>query len=422
MDNLNLTIEEYIMLEEEKTRKHEKVFNWQTATYEKIRVDDDFYDLRSMEAEFAAIVVNDDFVPQDTLQCKSQVSVRVNDEINFCISFDESDDEDYTIIYMALPSREQSHQFLRYKGLEYTYLDIADFESRMAMEHRDEAGVVVFTSEAWRRFFDTRGLLVWELILEFLSTLIFGEVLLDFDAPGTIQYWSKSERMIPRKRDLHDYWRDILTAGDFLGPPPSYTLIKDLVLRLCHKMMAHSIAGRSQAPKKVTVTDLFYQRGLDVRSFVARLAKHFRLLTAEILRGLMVIDPKLQINDMAELDALIIDEVSQAILAPVQAPQQPPLPPPAPARTIPQRMAKLEEDVYEIRRALTKQHEVIDVMACDFLGLVPPDPAQATCSNGWARHEGAMCTDTWEHCTEQYEVIDVMACDFLGLVHRLSLA
>ncbi|GKF33677.1 hypothetical protein Tco_0106877 [Tanacetum coccineum] len=91
------------------------------------------------------------------------------------------------IQYMALPSREQSHQFLRYKGLEYTYLDIADFESRMAMEHRDEAGVV-FTSQAWRRMFSTRGPLVWELILEFLSTLRFGEVLLNLDAPNTIQF------------------------------------------------------------------------------------------------------------------------------------------------------------------------------------------------------------------------------------------
>ncbi|GJR85697.1 retrovirus-related pol polyprotein from transposon TNT 1-94 [Tanacetum coccineum] len=82
----------------EKARKRGKVFNWQTATYGKIRVDDDFYDLRSMEAEFPVIVVNDDFAPKDTLQCKSQVSIPIKDEIDFRISFDESDDEDYTII------------------------------------------------------------------------------------------------------------------------------------------------------------------------------------------------------------------------------------------------------------------------------------------------------------------------------------
>ncbi|GKC42001.1 hypothetical protein Tco_1059723, partial [Tanacetum coccineum] len=98
MDNPNLTIEEYIRLEEEKARKHGKVFNWQTATYGKIRVDDDLHDLSSVEAEFPTIVINDTFAPQDTLQCKSQVSIPVNDEIDFRISFNESDDEDYTII------------------------------------------------------------------------------------------------------------------------------------------------------------------------------------------------------------------------------------------------------------------------------------------------------------------------------------
>ncbi|GJR23664.1 hypothetical protein Tco_0972191 [Tanacetum coccineum] len=96
MDNPNLTMEEYIRLEEEKSHKRGKVFNWQTATYGKIMVDDDFYDLRSMEAEFPAIVINDDFAPKDTLQRKSQVSIPVNDEIDFRISFDESDDKDCT--------------------------------------------------------------------------------------------------------------------------------------------------------------------------------------------------------------------------------------------------------------------------------------------------------------------------------------
>ncbi|GKE21917.1 hypothetical protein Tco_1433429 [Tanacetum coccineum] len=98
MDGPNLTMEGYIRLEEEKAHKHRKVFNWQTVTYGKIRVDDDLCDLRYVETEFPAIVVNDDFAPQDTIQCKSQVSTSVNDEIDFRISFDKSDDEDYIII------------------------------------------------------------------------------------------------------------------------------------------------------------------------------------------------------------------------------------------------------------------------------------------------------------------------------------
>ncbi|GJR48386.1 hypothetical protein Tco_1316489, partial [Tanacetum coccineum] len=51
-----------------------------------------------MEAEFLALVIDDIFALQDALPCKSQVSTPVNDEIDFRISFDESDDEDYIII------------------------------------------------------------------------------------------------------------------------------------------------------------------------------------------------------------------------------------------------------------------------------------------------------------------------------------
>ncbi|GKF32112.1 hypothetical protein Tco_0101910 [Tanacetum coccineum] len=98
MDDPNMTMEEYIKFEEEKARRHGRVFNWQTATYGKVRVDHDLYDLRSVEAEFPAIVIDDTVTPQDALPCKSQVSTPVNDEIDFRISFDESDDEDYTII------------------------------------------------------------------------------------------------------------------------------------------------------------------------------------------------------------------------------------------------------------------------------------------------------------------------------------
>ncbi|GKB73430.1 hypothetical protein Tco_0934842 [Tanacetum coccineum] len=71
MDDPNMTMEEYIKLEEEKAHRRGRVFNWQTDTYGKIRVDDDLHDLRSVEAEFPAIVIDDAFTPQDALLCKS---------------------------------------------------------------------------------------------------------------------------------------------------------------------------------------------------------------------------------------------------------------------------------------------------------------------------------------------------------------
>ncbi|GKA16343.1 hypothetical protein Tco_0696090 [Tanacetum coccineum] len=62
-------------------------------------VDDDLHNLGSVKAEFPTIVINDAVAPQDELQCKSQVSTHINDEIDFRISFDESDDEDYIILF-----------------------------------------------------------------------------------------------------------------------------------------------------------------------------------------------------------------------------------------------------------------------------------------------------------------------------------
>ncbi|GKB04524.1 hypothetical protein Tco_0832667 [Tanacetum coccineum] len=108
---------------------------------------------------------------------------------------------------MALPPRNQRHQYLRYEGLQYTDDDIADFKTRLAriysrevhmvqvfdfgglldlmaeglsvrmlIEHRNAQGQSVFTSQAWRRLFDIRGPLVHELILEFFSTFRFGKL------------------------------------------------------------------------------------------------------------------------------------------------------------------------------------------------------------------------------------------------------
>ncbi|GJT78870.1 hypothetical protein Tco_1045595 [Tanacetum coccineum] len=96
MDDPNITMEEYIRLEEEKARKHGKVFNWKTAKYGRIWYDEDIHDLRSVETEFPAIAINDEVSSKKTLSCEPTVS-SLNDKIYFRISFDDSDDEDYTV-------------------------------------------------------------------------------------------------------------------------------------------------------------------------------------------------------------------------------------------------------------------------------------------------------------------------------------
>ncbi|GJY65156.1 hypothetical protein Tco_0466616 [Tanacetum coccineum] len=99
MDHPNITMKEYTRLEEEKARRRGKVYNWETATYGKIWDNEDVHDLRSVETEFPAIVFNETLTSEAALSCEPMVSSLNNDEINFRISFDESDDEDYTVIF-----------------------------------------------------------------------------------------------------------------------------------------------------------------------------------------------------------------------------------------------------------------------------------------------------------------------------------
>ncbi|GJY96592.1 hypothetical protein Tco_0513502, partial [Tanacetum coccineum] len=99
MDDPNITMEEYIRLEKEKSRRRGKVYNWETDTYGKIRDDEDVHDLRSIETEFSAIVFNDAFTSEVTSSYEPTVSPLNDNKIDFRISFDESDDEDYTVIY-----------------------------------------------------------------------------------------------------------------------------------------------------------------------------------------------------------------------------------------------------------------------------------------------------------------------------------
>ncbi|GJX52464.1 zf-CCHC domain-containing protein [Tanacetum coccineum] len=98
MDDLNITMEEYIRLEEEKTQKHREVFNWETAKYGRIWYDEDVHGLRSVKNEFLAIAFDDSFTSSETLSYEPRVS-SLNNEIDFRILFDDSDDEDYTVVF-----------------------------------------------------------------------------------------------------------------------------------------------------------------------------------------------------------------------------------------------------------------------------------------------------------------------------------
>nr|GEX30952.1 hypothetical protein [Tanacetum cinerariifolium] len=174
-------------------------------------------------------------------------------------------------------------------------------------------------SLAERTQFDIRGLLVYELIIEFFSTFRFGEVVLDLDMVGEEMqtvgfglYLAESARQIPEKGDLSAYWIQI-------------------------SLIACSIVGRSQVFK---VFYLGRKQGAMISGgqFVTRLAEHFGLLTEErLVDGNCARPPCYRYGRVA-----------------------------GPAWTMAQRLAREKEDVHEIRGALGKQREILDSMADDF--------------------------------------------------------
>nr|GEX30915.1 hypothetical protein [Tanacetum cinerariifolium] len=247
---------------------------------------DDLEFIKDFENEFLAIVYNDaltsksDHLTETTLSpqhidkfdLKDETSLSEYDEVEQNILY-FNDLFPFNIIYLDdLKSgkdnddNEIDNTFFGWGEVHGVY--VFDFggltglideglRGRTLMEYNDAQGQSVFTSRAWRSLFEIRGPLVHELVLEFFSTFRFGEGVLDLDIATTLQF-----------------------QGIFCTLP-SYTLIRDPMLRLCHRLIACSIARRSQAHEKRAM--------ISGSQFVARLAEHFGLLTEERFQGLTMI-------------------------------------------------------------------------------------------------------------------------------------
>ncbi|GJX26086.1 hypothetical protein Tco_0232382 [Tanacetum coccineum] len=76
------------------------MFNWQTATYGKMEYCEDEDDcFTNFKTKFLAIVLDNTLTSNATISCRLMVSPLNDNEIDFRISFDESNDEDYTVVY-----------------------------------------------------------------------------------------------------------------------------------------------------------------------------------------------------------------------------------------------------------------------------------------------------------------------------------
>ncbi|GKB31190.1 hypothetical protein Tco_0870591 [Tanacetum coccineum] len=264
--------------------------------------------------------------------------------------------------------------------------DVLDFEMKLGKIYRKEVHKVqVFN------FGGLTDLMAEELSGRMLMEHRFGEAVLDLDTVGALQFQLGGVRRRMSWREfilgmgLHAveeiesfrfgaYWAESARQGG-----SECLLERDFI---CWRFPWHNPGvdvGSVNIPYLLARYLRLFASGrkqgamISGGQFVARLAKHFGLLTKERLEGLTVIVRDLLEIDMDELPvatagafeiaegASDVVEGDQAISTPVQVPQ----PPPA-ARTISQRLARLEEDVHGIQVSLREQREVVDAMARDF--------------------------------------------------------
>ncbi|GJU48901.1 hypothetical protein Tco_1218456 [Tanacetum coccineum] len=231
---------------------------------------DDLDFFKDFENEFPAIVYN------DALTSKSDSST---EPVEIPHRIDEFDLKDET----SLSKYDEEEQNVLYFNDVFPFNIIypdKDNDDNEIDIIQSSVGNGVFISRAWRRLFEIRGL------LEFFSTFKFGEVVVDLDMAGALQFQ--------------------------LGGGPDD--------EICHRLIACSIVGRSQAPKKLD----------DMWSWVAPGPERQPNVAAGAFE--------------AAKDAPAVDEGALADPTPMQVPQ----PPHAAPRTMPQRIMRLEEDVYEL--------------------------------------------------------------------------
>ncbi|GKB85143.1 hypothetical protein Tco_0957415 [Tanacetum coccineum] len=75
------------------------MFNWDVVAYGKVRYHEDIDYFKEFKRDFPAIVFNNTVTTDHKISSEPTVSPLDDNQIDFIISFDETDDEDYTVIY-----------------------------------------------------------------------------------------------------------------------------------------------------------------------------------------------------------------------------------------------------------------------------------------------------------------------------------
>ncbi|GKB11897.1 hypothetical protein Tco_0845820 [Tanacetum coccineum] len=401
MNEANLTLEEYIELEAEKARRRGQTFNWETATYGKFRYHKDIDYFNEFETDFPASISNDAVTTDHKISSEPTVKDD-NDEVNIpsnnvvveqldnivdtidtqSYEFDEdfetnhdihrepSNMEDYLIMIEVMIQMHFHEGMLLICIIKNLYVPFGiPFDPKRFYKdsvcikklRRPRYEVKGYTNEIIHDFKERLGT-IFGRQFNWVHVLDFKGLIKDMKQGLTDRLrmvYTRSEGQLGRARRSIS-WRQFILAlglntvgemagdgfdgiasdGNSLEMVPSYTSIRDPLRRLCHRLIAVSISGRGNAKRN--------KRRARISSghFMRHLAEHFGLVTKEGLWGLIVVVGELRVIDM--------DELVRLQISPTAAPA---------TRTMPQSMAKLEEEVHGVRENLGEQRAVLDAMS-----------------------------------------------------------
>ncbi|GJR02329.1 hypothetical protein Tco_0525313 [Tanacetum coccineum] len=252
------------------------------------------------EADYPAIVYNDALTSNVNVPSKLPVSIynAIKADIDFSISFFDSEDEDYTFIcdknscsYKLIPVNDLKPEPVN----DHVEIDayIMEFEERLGKIYKrgvHRVQVLDFgglTDEMTVGLSDMMLMEHRDLIMEFFSAFRFGEAVLGFDMVWALQF-----QLDGAKHRMS--WREFilgmgLHTAEEMESAGGMDVWSVNIPYLLARYLRRFASGRKQ--------EAMISRG----KFVSRLAKHFGMLTEQRLQGLTVIAPDLLVIDMAEL-------------------------------------------------------------------------------------------------------------------------
>ncbi|GJU03374.1 hypothetical protein Tco_1113712 [Tanacetum coccineum] len=129
-----------------------------------------------------------------------------------------------------------------------------------------------FTSQAWNRLFRIQEPVIREYVLEFLSSFKFKYHVMEIDIVDTMVFQlggvMRSMTMRQFILALGLYTEEEMNNNLFeffhdAHHPPSYTIIKNVIRCLVHRLLTLSVAGGHNVKENVTLEDLFFLHSMD---------------------------------------------------------------------------------------------------------------------------------------------------------------